>query len=32
MLLFYMRWAMSESLPLDEIGMWHGQPDIYIKK
>ena len=24
--------SMSQSLPNDEIEMWHGHPDLYIKK
>ena len=23
-------WAMSESLPYDEIEMWHGHPDLFL--
>ena len=25
-------WAMSESLPYDEIGTWHVHPDLYLNK
>ena len=25
-------WTMSECLPYDEIEMWHGHPDLYMKK
>ena len=25
-------WPMSESLPCDDIEMWHGHPDLYMNK